>query len=178
MMRLMKEFASTLLLVMLCGVAAYSQSPSSQEDEISKLLEAKVSSEMPGWTHRNVEPIEGSRDVTIHLWEVADVAVKVAITRYANIESATKALAQFEHHTRMEKTAAKAHGKLNFQLLIEDELPVGDRSFVWKIRGSDAVASRQGRFLVFVSVVRPEPNTDSYLSKKFAKCTVDVLSSQ
>lgn len=166
---------AVFVVVLQCGLVQ-AQVNSEQMAKLPKQLAEKIVKEMPGWTHRSVEPIEGSKNVIIEFWELNYVTIKVAISEYETKTEADLALQEFRSHIEKEEqaTAARRHAKVR---LIKEDLPeLGDGGFIWDIRGSDATAFRKQNFLVSVSVVEPE-HDDKALSRQFANHVAAVLAS-
>ena len=81
---------------------------------------------MPGWTHRSVTPIEGSKNVIVDQWEAGNVIVRVAVNEYDTEESAAAALKDFRKRLKSEQDVTAARRKTNFRI-IKDDLPdLGD----------------------------------------------------
>ena len=161
------------LLFSLCAVA-HAQAVSSQLMAISDELKDKITKEMPGWAYRSIEPIEGSKNTIIQHWELGNMALRIAVIQYDSESRATEFFNDGKYHLRLEEKAAASRGRELH--LIKGDLPgVGTEAFTWDIRGSEAVAFRNGSFLVFVSLVRPEPNNDAHFSRVFAAHAASVL---
>lgn len=164
---------SLVLLLASCGVAQ-AQTDSDESEKMKKSLKEKISKEMTGWTHRAIQPIEGSQGVIIQHWELGDIVVKIAVARWSSEEEAKRAFKEFKSHLRIEEDAARSRGKA-LRLLKEELSAVGDEGYVSDVRGSEAVAFRKGNFMVDVSVPRPYDNKDVFFSRKFAKLVAKAL---
>jgi len=161
-------------LVCLLG-AIQAQSDSDELIKMKESVKQNVSKEMQGWTYRSIEPIQGSRNVIIQQWQLNDIIVSVAVTRYENEARAENALARFKSHfVAEEKVRSKNQGK-PFHLIKEDSKAWGDEGFVSDDRGSEAVAFRKGRFIVNVSVPQPGDNKDVFFSRQFAHHVLKAL---
>jgi hypothetical protein len=160
-------------LVCLLGVIQ-AQSDSDELIKIKESVKENVSKEMHGWTYRSIEPIQGSRNVVIQQWQVNDIIVVVAVTRYEHAALAQNAFARFKAHlTVEEKARTKNEGKA-LHLIKEESNAWGD-GFVSDDRGSEAVAFRKGRFIVNVSVPQPSDNKDVFFSRQFAHHVLKAL---
>ncbi len=170
----MKRIAvGVFLFFSLCAVAQ-AQAVSSQLMAISDELKDKITKEMPGWAYRSIEPIQGSKNVILQQWELGNMAVRISVTQYESESRATEFFNDGKYHLTLEEKAAASRGRELH--LIKGDLPgVGTEAFTWDIRGSEAVAFRNGSFLVFVSLVRPEPNNDAHFSRVFAAHAASVL---
>src|SRR2546423_11624293 len=143
----------------------------SDSDELIKIKESvkeNVSKEMHGWTYRSIEPIQGSRNVIIQQWQVNDIIVSVAVTRYENAALAQNAFARFKGHLTVEEKARTKNEGKPLHLIKEESNAWGDEGFVWDVIGSEAVVFRKGRFIVSVSVPQPGNNKDVFFSRQFA----------
>src|SRR5437667_5488452 len=164
------------LLFSLCAVA-HAQAVSSQLMAISDELKDKITKEMPGWAYRSIEPIEGSKNTIIQHWELGNMALRIAVIQYDSESRATEFFNDGKYHLRLEEKAAASRGRELH--LIKGDLPgVGTEAFTWDIRGSEGVGFRKGKFLVFVSVPRPDGNKDVFFSRTFAAHVASVLELQ
>ena len=143
----------------------------SDSDELIKIKESvkeNVGKQMHGWTYRSIEPIQGSRNVIIQQWQLNDIIVSVAVTRYDSEARAQDFFQRFKEHLRVEENARSKNEGKPFRLIKEDSNDWGDESFVQDVLGSEAVAFRKGRFIVDVSVPQPSNNKDVFFSRQFA----------
>jgi hypothetical protein len=151
------------------------QSESEELAKIKNSVKQEVSKQMQGWTYRSVQPTQGSAGVIIQQWQLNDIIVKVAVTRYEKQKDAEDAFQEFKAHLKVEEQASKSRGK-QIHWIKKDSLPqMGDDGFVWDIRGSEAVAFRKGKLIVNVSVPSPPNNKDGFFSQKFAQHVVKAL---
>lgn len=163
-------------LLLLLG-SAQAQRNSERLDKLSKALTDRIGVDVPGWTHRSVEPIEGSKGVIIEQWEASNVIVRVAVNEYANDDGALASLKEFRSQMKDEEEVAA--GRKKKLRIIKSDLPeLGDGGFIWDARPSDAVAFRKKDLLIFVSVTGPREYNDTALSRLFAQRVADVLVAQ
>jgi len=128
-----------------------------------------ISEKMPGWSRKEITPMEGSNNVIIDNWELGDMVIKVAILQHASQEEAIESLKDFRSHMEAEEKAAKARGKHEFKR-IKEELPsLGDSGFTWDSYGSTSTSFRKSNFTVFISLVRAESNQNPHITKEFAR---------
>ena len=173
----MKKLSVVLVALLLLLGTAQAQRNSVRLDKLSKVLSDKIGADMPGWTHRSIEPIEGSKNVIIEHWETGNVIVTVAVVEHNTEESAIAALKDYRNHLKLEEDVAAA--KKKHLRLVKDDLPeLGDGGFIWDARPSDAVAFRKKDLLMFVSVTGPRDHNDTALSRLFAQRVADVLATQ
>ena len=170
----MKRLVAGFVLLFL-GAAAHAQTSDGQLAKINDAVKAKISREMPDWTYRSIEPVQGSKDVIIQHWELGDIAVKIAIAQWDTEANAAQALADLKNHLRLQEKAAKANQDRKLQLIKEDLPGVGDEGYAVDIRGSEGVAFRKGVFLVNISVPRPDGNKDVFFSRQFANHILKAL---
>jgi hypothetical protein len=163
-----------VLLLVLCATAP-AQGNSDESARIRKLLREKIGKEMPGWTHRSIEPIEGSQGVIIQQWESGNIVVKIALTRYLTPAQAARSLQEFKSQLRVEEQARTKRGGKEFHLIKEDLSTLGDEGFVVDDRGSESVAFRRGEFIVNISTSGPSNNKDGFFGRKFAEHVVKIL---
>ena len=174
----MKRIGIVIIFFLLVYAFAQGQGDSDKSDKARKSLKEKIGKEMPGWTHRSIEPFEGSQGVIIQQWELGDIIVKIAVTEYSNEEQAVRAFKEFKSHLIIEEKATTKNRGKEFHLIKEDLSTLGDEGFVSDVRGSEAVAFRKGEFLVNVSVPSPQNNKDVFFSRKFAEHVAKALELQ
>src|SRR5438552_13091994 len=173
----MKRIAVGVFLLFSLYAVAQAQAVSSQLMAISDELKDKITREMPGWAYRSIEPIQGSKNVIIQHWELGNMALRIAVIQYDSESRATEFFNDGKYHLRLEEKAAASRGRELH--LIKGDLPgVGTEAFTWDIRGSEGVGFRKGKFLVFVSVPRPDGNKDVFFSRTFAAHVASVLELQ
>jgi hypothetical protein len=100
------------------------------EDAISHYLATK----MPGWEHKRVEPIQGSKGVLIESWSFPNMGTQISIVPLNSVEEARQSLQTFAKDTREAK-------------LVDD---VGDGGYTWGYADSHLVFKR-GRYVFWVS---------------------------
>src|SRR2546430_7965568 len=130
----MKKIVVLVVLSLVLFVNAQTQSDQEQTDSdelanIGKSLKETISKEMPGWTHRSIEPIQGSQLVIIQQWELGDIVVKIAITKYRKLEQAETAFKESKSQLRTEEDAAKNRGR-GLRLIKEELLTLGDEGYI------------------------------------------------
>lgn len=173
----MKKFSGTFLLIVLSVLTVRAQTGQSKLAELPALLDARITKAMPGWNHRSIEPMQGSKDTIVEQWESGSISVKVAVTEYESQSQAIKALEDFKRQLRIQEDAAAAKGR-EFHL-VKEALPfLGEGGFGWNIKGSDAAVFTRKNFLVSVSIARPEHHYDLSLSKMVGQYVIDVLNTQ
>jgi len=174
----MKRLSIGLFILFLLMGPVQAQRNSEKLDKLKQILTDKLGSDMPGWTHRSVTPIEGSKNVIVDQWEAGNVIVKVAVNEYDTEESAVAAYNDFRKQLKREQDATASRRKTNFRL-IKDDLPdLGDGGFIWDIRGSDAAVFKKKNFLTSVSVIGPREYNDTVLSRLFAQHVAEALTEQ
>jgi hypothetical protein len=89
----MKRISIGFVALLLFLGSAQAQRHSERLDRLSKILGDKIVAAMPGWSHRSIEPIEGSKSVIVEQWEAGNVIVRVAVIEYDTEESAVAASA-------------------------------------------------------------------------------------
>lgn len=174
----MKKLSIGVFVTLLLTGAVQAQRNSEKLDKLKQILTERIAVNMPGWTHRSVTPIEGSKNVIVDQWEAGNVNVKVAVNEYDTEESAVAALQDFRKQLKCEQDVGVARGKTNFRLIKGDLPDLGNGGFVWDFRGSDAVAFRKKNFLASVSVFGPWEYKDTVLSKLFAQRVAEALTGQ
>ena len=172
----MKTIVVGLVLLWSCATVQ-AQAVSEQLTKIGDEAKEKISKAMPGWAYHSIEPIEGSKNVIIQQWELGNITVRISVAQWDTEAHATQAFKDFKAQLKVEENAAANRGKELH--LIKGDLPgVGDEASTLDIRGSEGVGFRKGKFLVFVSVPRPDVNNDTFFSRKFAGYVASVLDLQ
>jgi hypothetical protein len=174
----MKKLSSGVFIILLLSGAVQAQRNSEKLDKLKQILTDKIGANMPGWTHRSVTPIEGSKNVIVDQWEAANVIVKVAVNEYDTEETAVAALKDFRRQLKSEQDATASRRKTNFRLIKGDLPDLGDGGFIWDIRGCDAAVFRKKNFLASVSVFGPRDYNDTVLSRLFAQRVAEALTAQ
>jgi hypothetical protein len=77
----MEKTASCFLFLIIFVGLAHAQADDHKLKELSFLMKAKMSQEMPEWRNRSIRPMEGSKNVVVEECELGEVAVKVAVTQ-------------------------------------------------------------------------------------------------
>lgn len=167
-------FAVTLLIGSVTTAAARVSDVSSLASLREAVVRA-VSEKMPGWTRKEITPMEGSDNVIIDNWESGDVEIKVAVLEHASREEAVESLKDFRSHLEAEDKAAEARGRHEFKR-IKEELPgLGDSGFSWDSYGSTATSFRKSNFTVFISLVKNESSQKPHITKEFARLIAEAL---
>ena len=173
----MKIISIAFVGFLLLSSVALGQDKSDRLAKLTKTLHEKIEKEKPGWVHRSVTPMDGSKNVIIEQWQSENVIIKVAVTEYDTQDDAVFALKKFKTQLKIEEQASTMNRKTEVRL-IKDDLPgLGDEGFgfSWDIRGAESAAFRKGNLLVFVSIAQPFDRTDVWSSKEFAKYVADVI---
>jgi hypothetical protein len=161
-------------LACLLGVVQ-AQSDSDELIKIKESVKENVGKEMHGWTYRSIEPIQGSQNVIVQQWQLNNIIVSVAVTRYENAAKAQYAFARFKAHLTDEEKVRSKNQRKPFHLIKEESNAWGDEGFVSDVLGSEAVAFRNGRFIVNISVPQPSDNKDGFFSRQFAHHVLKAL---
>ena len=163
-----------MVLTCLLG-AIQAQSDSDELIKIRESVKDEVSKQMKGWTYRSIEPIQGSRNVIIQQWQLNDIIVSVAVTRYGSEARALASFRNFKDHLRVEENARSKNEGKPFRLIKEESNEWGDEGFVEDVLGSEAIAFRKGKIIVDVSVPQPANNKDVFFSRQFAHHVLKAL---
>jgi hypothetical protein len=160
----MKLMTVGVALACLLGMIQ-AQSDSDELINIKESVKENIGKEMHGWTYRSIEPIQGSKNVIVQQWQLNDIIVSVAVTRYENEARAENAFGRFKEHFVVEERARSKNQGRPFHLIKEESKAWGDEGFVTNEFGSEAVAFRKGKFIVNVSVPQPANNKDVFLQQ-------------
>ena len=136
-----------IFIALMIGLSpAYAaQDYSRRLDSVLESLKKQLAEKKPEFTHRSIEPIKGSRNVSVNNWESADCGVRVSIIAYGSREEAATAMRQ----------------SLAFGI---KKLPdLGDGGYSWGMGGSN-IGFRKDDLTIWIS--GPEK---AAVSKEFAE---------
>ena len=127
--------ALILLMFLLCLLpVSGAQDYTARLDSALEQIKSYLAEKKPGWQHRSIEPIEGSRNVSVNNWESEGQIVRVSILAYGSEEEAAKAMGRFASESRT-----------------LDRLPdLGDEGYAWGMGGSN-ICFRKGDLTIWVS---------------------------
>ena len=174
----MKKLGILIVFLALLIITGHAQGERDKLDNIGDLVKERISKEMHGWTYHAIQPIEGSQLVVIQQWEQGGILVKIAITEYRKLDRAEQSFKDFRALLKTQEQAAARNQHRELHLIKEELSTLGDEGLVADVRGSEAVAFRKGRYIVDVSVSRPDNNTDVFFSRKFANHVAKALEVQ
>jgi len=97
------------------------------DEKVIRHLEAKL----PGWQHRRVNAIEGSKSTIINHWQTSTRVVTVSIVRYDSANQAKETMQPFIKYYRQK----------------EELKGLGDEAYAWGY-GLSKIMFRRGRFIV------------------------------
>jgi hypothetical protein len=124
----------SLLFVGCLRSASAAQDYTARLDAVLEKVKADLAVKKPEWIHRSIEPIMGSRNVSVNNWETDGQIVRVSIIAFGSAEEAAVAMRRFSSETRT-----------------LDRLPeLGDGGYSWGFHGSN-ICFRKGDVTVFVS---------------------------
>ena len=142
-----------IFIALMIGLSpAYAaQDYSRRLDSVIESLKKHLAEKKPEFTHRSIEPIKGSRNVSVNNWESEDCGVRVSIIAYGSKEEAAAAMRQ-----------SLAIGK--------KELPnLGDGGYSWGMGGSN-IGFRKDDLTIWIS--GPE---NAAVSKEFAELVAAAI---
>lgn len=113
-------FAVGLLLTLVTAAPA-TQDYISRLDTVLAQIKTHLAEQKPEWKHRSIEPMQGSRNVSVNNWELDDQVLRVSIIAYGSAEQAAETMRRFSSETRT-----------------LDRFPdLGDGGYSWGIGGSN-----------------------------------------
>lgn len=168
----------TVILVVLSGLfIAYATAQAQVDlDRLDEKLNHHLEKKLTGWSHKRIEPIQGSKGVLISVWSFQNRGVKIAVSTVKSADEARRSLQGFVKDT---KEAQFLKG-------------FGDEAYAWGFEGSDIVV-RRGRYIIYINagasvdedpdaraLSRSERRAREYsemkrLTKEFAKYMVDAI---
>lgn len=147
-------------------------------DKIRDSVKEKIRKDMPGWTCQAGQPIQGSQLVTIQHCEQGNMLVKISITDYRRVDEAEYTFKSYRRLLKTQEQALTRNRHQEVRLIKEETSTLGDEGLIADVRGAEAVSFRKGSFIVYVTLVRPDINTDTFFSRKFGEHIAKVLERQ
>jgi hypothetical protein len=142
------------LLLLLCFRPVFApQDYTARLDSVLEKVKSDLAEKKPEWKHRSIEPIEGSRNVSVNNWEDdRGQIVRVSISACGSAESAAEPMRRFSSESRT-----------------LDRLPeLGDGGYSWGMGGSN-ICFRKGDLTVWVSTGVTNLKEAVKLSQEFAR---------
>ncbi|HEX7721295.1 MAG TPA: hypothetical protein VF397_04000, partial [Pyrinomonadaceae bacterium] len=125
-----RQILLDLLLLAALGVPVIAQNDTELEgvdDKVIRHLETK----MPGWQHRRVNSIEGSKGVIINHWQTSARIVTISIVRYDSANQAQETMQPFIKYMRQK----------------EELKGFGEDAYAWGY-GLSNIMFRRGKFII------------------------------
>lgn len=94
----MRKLTIGLFALLLFSGVAHAQLDSEKLARLPDILRGRVGQDIPGWTHRSITPMEGSKNVIVEVWESGNVVMKVVVTEYKTQADAVDALKEFKNN--------------------------------------------------------------------------------
>jgi len=147
-----------VLLIMSIQPTLAAQADTTNLDAALTKVRNYLSQKRPDWKHEAVEPIQGSRNVSVNNWVFADRILRVSIMGY---RSNDEAIAAMRHFAAEEKTL--------------DRLPdLCDGGYSWG-RGGSNIACRKGDVTIWVSNSVTNLRQSVALTQEFATLIAEGL---
>lgn len=127
-------------------------------DRLDEKIRSHLEFALPGWNHKRVPPIKGSKNVMVHFWySAANVNVKVDVSVRPTADDAKREIRSF----------------LEFRKKPLELKEFGEEAFTPEFDGSDLVL-RKGRYVIYLSMVdldAGQPRNDELkkTGREFAK---------
>ena len=144
---------SGLLVFLTCvSITQGTQDYSARLISALEKVKTHLAQSRPEWRHSSVEPIKGSRNVSVNNWELNGQIVRVSILAYASHGEASEAMRGFASDVRT-----------------LDRLPeLGDGGYSWGMGGSN-ICFRKGDLTIWVSTSVTNLRAAVKLTQEFAK---------
>lgn len=133
---MLKQRLILCLLIMLISAQPTigAQDYSAKLETVLEKIKTNLAEQKPEWKHRAIEPMKGSRNVSVNKWESDSRGVRISIIAYASENEAKAEMREFSSETRT-----------------LDRLPtLGDGGYSWG-RGGSNIAFRKGDVTIWVS---------------------------
>jgi len=151
-MRRLRSTSGLFVLLICVSIAQGTQDYSARLISVVDKLKTHLVQSRPEWRHSSVEPIKGSRNVSVNNWELNGHLVRVSILAYASEGEAAEAMRAFASKSRT-----------------LDRLPeLGDGGYSWGMGGSN-ICFRKGDLTIWVSTTVTNLREAVKLSQEFAK---------
>ena len=119
-LKILRTISGLLVLLIYVSIAQGAQDYSARLISALEKLKTHLAQSRPEWEHSSVEPIKGSRNVSVNNWELNGQIVRVSILAYASEVEAAEAMRSFASDVRT-----------------LDRLPeLGDGGYSWGMGGS------------------------------------------
>ena len=147
-----------LLMILVAPRPAFAQDYTAKLDATLEKIKSHLAEKKPGWGHKAIEPMEGSRNVSVNNWESESSGIRVSIIAYGSDADAKEAM---RHFAGDERTL--------------DRLPdLCDGGYSWGMGGSN-IAFRKGDVTIWVSGSVTNLAEGVALSKEFAALIAEAL---
>ena len=153
----MKTILVTLALTA-CISLVMPQDKSAELSQIQDKLVRTVTEQMPGWMHKEVTPVQGSRDVVIDQWTLDNKALSITIIRFRSEEEAAKSIQQFA-------ADMKAH----------KEIPAGSDEQYSLAAANTSIVFRKGEFQVYIHTRSTDTGDEKELTRVVSRLTVNSI---
>ncbi len=141
-----RQLVGGLILLAVLASTATAQNDA-ELDRLNGRVIQHLESKMAGWTHRQVDPIQGSKGMIIHHWQNSHRVVTISIVRY---DSADRAVAAMQPFIKYERQKEELQG-------------FGADAYAWGY-GLASIVFRRGRFLFYVetyAAVESDPDAQT-----------------
>lgn len=171
---------NTFTAVIVLGLTVLFALTASAQEETQELaatagaVERKLAEQLPGWLHRPIAPMEGSRDINISQWEFSGQIVKVSILLHPSKKAAGEGLKRFKGRLEHEEKVASKYKKKSKVSIKGSEGNLGDEGFSWKSHNFYGTAFRRGRYEIFVNLVNPKQEEET-ITRVFARHIASAL---
>lgn len=141
--------------------------------EAARAVESELVEKMPGWEHRRVTPIEGSKDVIISQWESQGLMIRVSIILHQSEEELRERIKKYKSRFKQEDKG-KANEEKNSKIFKGDEHDLGDEGFSWRDFNFYGTVFKKGRYTVHVNLIKPEVD-ETNLTREIARHVAKAL---
>jgi len=122
-------------LILFVSTASAAQDYTARLDVVLEKIKTHLSEQKPDYKHRSIEPIQGSKNVSVNNWESDGQIVRVSIIAYGSANEAAQSMRRFSSDIRT-----------------FDRFPdLGDGGYSWGMGGSN-VCFRKGDLTVWISI--------------------------
>jgi hypothetical protein len=147
-----KVVCGLLILVACLPTIVGAQDYTARLDSVLEEIKSYLAEKKPEWKHRSVDPMGGSRNVSVNNWESDGRIVRVSIQAYASESEAAKAMRRFAAYERT----------------LDRLTELGDGGYSWGLGGSN-ICFRKGDLTIWVSTSVTNLKDAVKLSQDFAK---------
>ncbi len=168
---------AALLLNMALRAGAQEELPE-QLIEARSALERVMARRLPGWEHKIITPIQGSKMTITDQWERDGRGIRISVVQFDSAERAENAFKNSRADIEREERAIRAHGRPDFKLILEEVPTLGNGGYIRHAVTMVEASFRKGNLTVNISVYVPGSEDEKTLSRELAHLVAVAIKSK